>query len=1484
MRVTKSKTIFLVLVLVLSSFTQLVSLADGKIAPIRPEDKISDGLLNLTSSPDEIDVLVSYDDSIVHLQKENALTFIENHADVIEIYEDLNMLRVKIIGTSLLDFAKIAFVTNIWPNEMLSVKPMDTSNSIILADEEYESIAELVGARDLWDRGYNGSGIIIAVLDTGIDTSHPDLDDFDDNSNASKVATYASFVEADSLPTDILGSGTYAASVAAGTGNASAGYYSGIAPGATLLAGKVTLGGLLALPSWIVSGIEWASSNGADIILLPFNTFGAPGDAVAEAVKSAVMKGIFVIAAAGDDGPDYLTIMSPGGGMECFTVGAYDSGNQEVPAFSGRGPSLSMNTKPDLVAPGVGIVGARIGSGLGGFGLGDVDMGGIGGIGDLFGGGDTGENVDDDYKVLDSTAAAASIVAGAAAILMQAFDRATPIVLGNVLRDTATLLPYGANDAGAGLLNLPAAFDYISTIQTPIETHERSTGSALLALGFLSASGNNASSILMMSNYGTSTLVMDSRSAYMDIHMLMGTLYLKWNDNDPTSLMNFNVKREMHGVTMASLTGLLGSFGGVATDNGTDPLGGLGDLGGLLGGGDESGYGRWVGILSYEDEIFVTLVVESYNFTVNSTLPLTAFKVTPFILNMGMGVVENVSLYLSYSLDIFGDEEDDHGKFAIENQMLFAYGQSEDYRNFFIGINSSRDLDAFEVGNASDISSHITDDNLTSTTTFDGEVGLGMKWDFGTIYPNNPVNVSIAMAFGENRTVLDASVEAMWTANPPSSYANAGDFILVEAEIPRNAEANETYRSRAIFMNIGVQSSDAMAAMIIIKDNNGTGTMFAKYFTFDEVKPFHAEIIETEWSPEKLGIHTALWIATIGLESITNLLSDLGALSSMLISMQDDIIQRDLFVVVPIPSASVFPNQLPFGPFDIRFPTDFGMYNLMISSTIELGNLTVEKFGNADDWGNMTLTSMDSVSGYYNFSLFLMAPPINMDGYHWCDYVLETDQGWTTNITLERNLEYPRAMMMLDTSHGGGFGALMGDAGGFGGGDLGGDIGGDLGGFPAFALAQDDDDGGLGADMDMSDLGSLSDIFDSIRMTTFSGLSEMKRIMGDSGLQLVETPGMELDSGLLSQFAAVFMFNPTEEFNSTDIEILTDFSANGGKLIIFGDYEDKANLTGLNPLLLEYGYFMAGEHSEDNTTEIVTGSNLGTGIQYIHLNGGTFIYNNQSQASVRLDGNSVVLLDDTEPEIAMFGSSTIFMNKNLVKCNNSILLDNLIVHLLQDTLTCETSLSENTTHYPVGKSVYLNLNVEDYYGEPVDDLFIAIAFELPNGSLRFFIAGFVENGLYSSQFMSSYWSSEGTINGIFIILRDEYSGTYASITFELYVPEPDITPDDEGFWLTMVDVAWISAIGIFGALFLGLYINRSRRSKRYRIPEIDKDFMGDIDTSLSNLLATVSQMQDLIGREDLDRIQKIETLRGLITSLEKAMEGFEKVSNRVGGV
>ncbi len=1414
-----------------------------------PIAKIDDSLLNQTYLNQRLDILVGYNQEVGKLKARNAILYADKTAELLDTFESIGMLHVKMLGEAILELVKEEFITKIWSNDITPIAQIQSTATIASEIEDYIPLIDRIGARNLWDAGYNGTGTVIAVLDTGVDPLHSDFN----------VSAFASFVEADTLPLDLVGHGTYAASVAVGSGNMSGGIYGGIAPGATLLSAKVTLGGLFAAPSWIVSGIEWASSRGADIILLPFNTLGAPGDAVSAAIEIAVQKGIFVVAASGDDGPDYMTVMSPGGSASSFCVGAYDTDLKVIPDFSGRGPSLSLLTKPDLVAPGVGVVGAKAGVGLGSLGFGELSLGDLGDLGGLGGllGGSLGETVDENYTIADTTSASAAITAGAVAILLQAFDRATPITLANVLRDTATPIGYGANDGGAGLLNLRAAFDFLSTQQLPGVPHARTTGLPLLALGIISASGTNASTMMLMSSFGTTLVALDSRNPQdSGTHLMMGTFSLKWNNEDPTNLMMFDVKSELHQVYSASET---------------------------------VPYNRYVGVLSFNDSIYVTLLVESYNLTSYSPLPLTAFRITPFILNMGSEPIENVSLYVSYSLDLYLDDEVDHGKYDLDHQQLFAYGLSEDFGNFYVGMNSSIPLSAFEVGNSSSISDHVSENNLTGTTVFDGEVGLAMQWDFGTLDVDELANVTIAMGFGENHTILDASIDAMWQNDVPAEVIEQGDLILVEADVPRIAEAGHTYQSTAVIMNIGEENSTAIGAMLVIESGTGNGTMFARYFNYDEIEPFKAKRMVVDWRPETEGVRTAAWAASTGLDQIVNLVSNpTDLLSSGIIGILDDFLMRDVFIITPISSTSVFPKQLPFAPFDIRFPADFGMYSFVLSTTESLGNMTFTNHGNASDWGNMSLPSADTIEGVYDFSLFVMAPPIGMNGYHRCDYVLETELGWTTNITLESVIEYPRAMMLLDTSHGGGFGSLLGDAGDFG--DTSDLATGDDTGL-SFPLAQEEDppeDDTPSLDFSLNDLGSLDSLtglFDVFRMTTFSGLSNMRKSMAEVGLDLIETPGMDLDADLLSQFSTVFIIAPTEDFNSTEIEILRDFTANGGTLVVLGDNDDNANTTILNPLLMEFGYYLEGTHTEENTTEIVTTSLLGAGLETMWLGGGTYIMNNQSNAQVRLNGNSVIMLDDTAPDIVVFGSSKIFMNKNLVKCNNSLLLDNLNQYLLRNTLTTETSLSENTTLYEAGRSVYVNLKLTDYYGNPADDLFVVIAYELPNGNLTFFIAGFVEDGLYSSQFTPSYWSSEGRINGIFIILGDEnYAMTYASVSFDLYVNLIPTTPVIPQIGLTLAQMAFITSFGIFGGLFGFLIFNRRRMKRRLRIPEIRPELVREIDNTLNNLLAAFMQLEQLIQREDLDRIQKVEALRVLMSNIEEGRKMFDKVSDKIGGV
>ncbi|GHJ41661.1 S8 family serine peptidase [Streptomyces sp. TS71-3] len=211
-----------------------------------------------------------------------------------------------------------------------------------------ESVPQ-IGAPEAWQAGYDGKGVRIAVLDTGIDTGHQDV--------GPKVVAEKNFTpEADAK--DHNGHGTHVASTAAGTGAESAGRYRGVAPGAELINGKVLDDGGSGLESEIIEGMEWAVEQGADVVNMSLGSSDTLGpDPVEDAVNRLSDQALFVIA-AGNWGPGPTTVGTPGTAQSALTVGAVDKQDVLAP-FSSRGPRLEDGgVKPDLTAPGVDITAA----------------------------------------------------------------------------------------------------------------------------------------------------------------------------------------------------------------------------------------------------------------------------------------------------------------------------------------------------------------------------------------------------------------------------------------------------------------------------------------------------------------------------------------------------------------------------------------------------------------------------------------------------------------------------------------------------------------------------------------------------------------------------------------------------------------------------------------------------------------------------------------------------------------------------------------------------------------------------------------------------------------------------------------------------------------------------------------------------------------------------------------------------------------------
>jgi minor extracellular serine protease Vpr len=188
--------------------------------------------------------------------------------------------------------------------------------------------------------GIDGTGIKIAIIDTGIDFNHPDL--FGWGPDGKVIGGY-NFIQKDQPPLDTNGHGTQVAGVIAADGQAV-----GVAPKAKILAYKVSEDGEGVSSELIVKAIEKAIVDGADIIniSLGVNKTNAKID---RAVDNALEKEIFVVVAAGNDGPGLKTIGSPGRNFGAITVGAtYNNLTSSLVA------TLEVDGKPYTVIPMVG--------------------------------------------------------------------------------------------------------------------------------------------------------------------------------------------------------------------------------------------------------------------------------------------------------------------------------------------------------------------------------------------------------------------------------------------------------------------------------------------------------------------------------------------------------------------------------------------------------------------------------------------------------------------------------------------------------------------------------------------------------------------------------------------------------------------------------------------------------------------------------------------------------------------------------------------------------------------------------------------------------------------------------------------------------------------------------------------------------------------------------------------------------------------------
>lgn len=339
---------------------------------------------------------------------------------------------------------------------------------------------DVVKAPAVWERsdGTNsltGVGTKIAIIDTGVDYTHPDLGGC--LGVGCKVVGGYDFVNSDTDPMDDNGHGTHVAATAAGKGQIGSTRMYGVAPDAQILAYKALNAAGSGYDSAIIASINRAvdpnndgnPSDHADVInmSLGMNCRGyytsscGPTDARSIAVDNASAAGVVSAISAGNSGPTSPSVGSPSTAKSSVSVAAgcsphdslaykYCGTGSPIASFSSRGPVVVLGVdyqKPDVTAPGVMICAARSKTAY----VGSAPCG------------------DSDHVRLSGTSMAAPHVAGVLALMKQAYPTLTPSELKFLLKISATDLGVGYFEQGAGMVDAGdtiSVFDGVSALPT----------------------------------------------------------------------------------------------------------------------------------------------------------------------------------------------------------------------------------------------------------------------------------------------------------------------------------------------------------------------------------------------------------------------------------------------------------------------------------------------------------------------------------------------------------------------------------------------------------------------------------------------------------------------------------------------------------------------------------------------------------------------------------------------------------------------------------------------------------------------------------------------------------------------------------------------------------------------------------------------------------------------------------------------------------
>ncbi len=296
-------------------------------------------------------------------------------------------------------------------------------------------VRQYLGINRLHQSGITGKGVGVAILDSGI-CDHPDF--------RGRIVGFKDFVNERNGIYDDEGHGSHVAGIIAGDGKMSGGLFRGVAPEADIISLKVLDNKGIGKENNVIEGIRWIIDNGRRlnirVVNISFGTFGKRGEEnkrLVETVELLWDLGYVVVAAAGNNGPGYNTISTPGDSKKIITVGASDDNirmmiNGKMTAnYSGRGPTSECVQKPDVVAPANAIYSCC----------------------NLW-------RKNYAYIAKSGTSMSTPITTGLICLLLSQYKKLTNVQCKKILKNTATDLNMDKNRQGSGMINPQKALNF----------------------------------------------------------------------------------------------------------------------------------------------------------------------------------------------------------------------------------------------------------------------------------------------------------------------------------------------------------------------------------------------------------------------------------------------------------------------------------------------------------------------------------------------------------------------------------------------------------------------------------------------------------------------------------------------------------------------------------------------------------------------------------------------------------------------------------------------------------------------------------------------------------------------------------------------------------------------------------------------------------------------------------------------------------------